>query len=65
MTNVDWVGLALDLEEQAKRVESQTAQRAMLAGANGLRLMGADFESGKRQREHAEKAIACELRLEG
>jgi hypothetical protein len=42
MSSVDWLGLALDLEQQAKRVESQTAQRAMLAGANGLRLMAAD-----------------------
>jgi hypothetical protein len=39
-TGVDWLGLALDLEAQAKRVESQTVERAMLAGARGLRLMG-------------------------
>jgi hypothetical protein len=38
---VDWLGLALDLEAQAKRVQSQTAERAMNAAANGLRLMGA------------------------
>lgn len=37
---VDWLGLALDLEAQAKRVESQTVERAMLAAAHGLRLMG-------------------------
>jgi hypothetical protein len=37
---VDWLGLALELEAQAKRVESQTAERAMLAAAHGLRLMG-------------------------
>lgn len=40
MNNVDWLGLALDLEQQAKRVKSQTAERAMIAAANGLRLMG-------------------------
>jgi hypothetical protein len=38
--SVDWLGLALELEAQAERVESQTARRAMLAGAHGLRLMG-------------------------
>jgi hypothetical protein len=38
---VDWLGLALELESQAKRVESQTVERAMLAAAHGLRLMGA------------------------
>jgi hypothetical protein len=38
---VDWLGLALDLEAQARRVQSQTAERAMLAAAHGLRLMGA------------------------
>jgi hypothetical protein len=37
---VDWIGLALDLEQQAKRVESQTTERAMLAAAHGLRLIG-------------------------
>jgi hypothetical protein len=37
---VDWLGLALDLEAQAKRVESQTTERVMLAAARGLRLMG-------------------------
>lgn len=37
---VDWLGLALDLEAQARRVESQTVERAMLAAAHGLRLMG-------------------------
>ena len=42
---VDWLGLALDLEQQAKRVESQTAERAMIAGAHGLRLMGATLRS--------------------
>jgi hypothetical protein len=36
---VDWLGLALDIESQAKRVESQTVERAMLAAAHGLRLM--------------------------
>jgi carotenoid cleavage dioxygenase-like enzyme len=39
-TGVDWLGLALDLEAQAKRVESQTTERVMLAAARGLRLMG-------------------------
>ena len=39
-SNIDWLGLALDLESQAKRVTSQTAERAMQAGANGLRLFG-------------------------
>jgi hypothetical protein len=34
---VDCIGLALDLEAQAKRVESQTVERAMLAAANGFR----------------------------
>ena len=34
---VDCIGLALALESQAKRVESQTVQRAMLAAAAGLR----------------------------
>lgn len=38
--HVDWLGLALDLETQAKRVESQTAERAMTSAAHGLRLMG-------------------------
>lgn len=38
---VDWLGLALDLEAQAKRVESQTVERSMTAAAHGLRLMGA------------------------
>lgn len=36
---VDCIGLALDLESTAKKVESQTAQRAMEAGAHGLRLL--------------------------
>jgi len=36
---VDCIGLALDLEAQAKRVESQTVQRTMLAAANGLRII--------------------------
>jgi hypothetical protein len=39
-TNVDWLGHALDLEAQARRVESNTARRAMLGGAHALRLMG-------------------------
>jgi hypothetical protein len=39
---VDWLGRALDLEAQAKRVESQTVERAMLAGARALRLMGGE-----------------------
>lgn len=38
--DVDWRGLALDLEARAKTVESQTTERAMLAAAHGLRLMG-------------------------
>lgn len=38
---VDCIGLALDLEAQAKRVESQTVERAMLAAANGLRIIAA------------------------
>ncbi len=36
---VDCIGLALDLEAQAKRVESQTVERAILAAANGLRII--------------------------
>ena len=36
---VDCIGLALDLEAQVKRVESQTVERAMLAAANGLRII--------------------------
>jgi hypothetical protein len=39
-SSVDWRGLALELEAQAKRVESQTAERAMLAAAHGLRMLG-------------------------
>ena len=39
-TDVDWRGLALDLEARAKTVESQTTERAMLAAAHGLRLIG-------------------------
>ncbi len=39
-TTVDWLGLALELEAQAKRVESQTVERSMLAAAHGLRLLG-------------------------
>ena len=38
---VDWLGLALELEWQAKSVESGGAERAMKSGAHGLRLMGA------------------------
>ena len=41
---VDFVGLALDLEEREKTVESQTTKRAMSAAAHGLRLMGAEIE---------------------
>lgn len=36
---VDCIGLALDLEKQAKTVESQTTERAMIAAAHGLRLL--------------------------
>ncbi|MFY3148481.1 hypothetical protein ACOTF6_09390 [Achromobacter xylosoxidans] len=36
--NTDYIGLALELESAAKRVESQTVQRAIDAGAHGLRL---------------------------
>jgi predicted Zn-ribbon and HTH transcriptional regulator len=39
---VDALGLALDLESAATRVESQTAERAMLAAARGLRMMSED-----------------------
>lgn len=39
---VDCIGLALDLETQSKRVESQTVERAMIAAANGLRIIEAD-----------------------
>lgn len=39
---VDWMGLALELEAQAKCVESQTVERSMLAAAHGLRLMGGE-----------------------
>ena len=38
---VDCIGLALDLETQSKRVESQTVERAMIAAANGLRIIEA------------------------
>ena len=38
---VDCIGLALDLEKQSKRVESQTVERAMKAAAHGLRLIEA------------------------
>ena len=41
---VDFIGLALDLEEREKTVESQTTKRAMSAAAHGLRLMGAEIE---------------------
>lgn len=37
--SVDCIGLALDLETQARRVESQTTERAMMAAAHGLRLL--------------------------
>lgn len=37
--SVDCIGLALVLESSAKRVESKEARRAMLAAANGLRIM--------------------------
>lgn len=43
--NVDWLGLALALEAQARRTKSKTAERAMFAAANGLRLMGAGVQS--------------------
>lgn len=36
---VDCIGLALDLEKCAKVSESKTARRAMLAAANGLRII--------------------------
>lgn len=36
---VDCLGLALDLESEAKKVSSQTAERAMRAAANGLRII--------------------------
>jgi len=38
---VDCIGFALDLETQSKRVESQTVERAMIAAANGLRIIEA------------------------
>lgn len=44
-SNVDWLGLALELESQAKRATSQSMQRAMEAGARGLRLMGGETAS--------------------
>jgi len=37
---LDWLGRALELEAQAKKVESKSARRAMEAGAHSLRLMG-------------------------
>ena len=46
--DVDWRGLALDLEARAKTVESQTTERAMLAAAHGLRLMGSATPYPKR-----------------
>jgi hypothetical protein len=39
---VDWLGLALELEAQAKVVESKSAMRAMYSAARGLRLMGGE-----------------------
>lgn len=36
---VDCIGLALELESQAKRVESQSVERAMAAAAQALRLL--------------------------
>lgn len=39
--NVDWLGLALDLDQQAKHAEKMTATRVMRAAAHGLRSMGA------------------------
>jgi hypothetical protein len=44
MTKVDWLGAALDLEAQATRVDSQTVERAMKAGAHRLRLLGAELD---------------------
>ncbi len=38
---VDWIGLALNLDVYADTTESNTARRAIKAGAHGLRLMGA------------------------
>ncbi|WP_143277396.1 hypothetical protein [Bordetella genomosp. 9] len=40
MTNIDYIGLALELEGHANspRIDSQTIQRAMLAAAHALRL---------------------------
>ena len=37
--SVDCIGLALDLESRAEKVDSQTTERAMRAAANGLRLL--------------------------
>ena len=37
--SVDCIGIALDLEDRARTVESQTAQRAMLRGAQALRTL--------------------------
>jgi len=36
--NTDYLGHALELESASKKVESQTAERAMLAGAHCLRI---------------------------
>lgn len=55
--HVDWLGLALELETQAKRVESQTVERAMVAGAHGLRLMGAAQPPRAAHADHC--AIFC------
>jgi hypothetical protein len=54
--SVDWMGLALDLEGQAKRIESQTVERAMLAAANGLRLMGTGTKAAQPDMELIEAA---------
>jgi hypothetical protein len=41
---IDFLGLALELETQAKRVESQSVERAMSAAARGLRLALTELE---------------------
>lgn len=60
---VDWAGLALDLEQQAKRVESKTAKRVMNAAAHGLRLMGAALLSQQAGSVAESKRATCEWDL--
>lgn len=64
MTTVDYIGLALELDTQAKRVESNTARRAMEAAANGLRLMGAALTQGAGAVEPDSREVVSDDELE-